>query len=258
MGFYLYLLVALGGAFGGFISTLAGLGSVITLYVLMEELGLPPDVANATNRLGIMAMCVTALPSFHKKGHLKLEKNWKIIVPMFIGALGGAFYAMEIDNQQFRAVFKYLLLVILVLVVLNPKKWTQETDPAHQLNWWFALPIFLLMGFYAGFIQLGTGIFFVVFLAMFAKYSLVDANGVKLAAFALYTIFIIIIFALNGLVDWWVGLSLAIGQGIGAYVAAQIATGYPKANVFVRYLLIFVIVMAIVKLFKLYEYLNIF
>ena len=254
MAFSLYLLAALGGVFAGFITTLAGLGSVISLYILMDVLGLEGDVANGTNRIGIMAMCLTALPSFHKKGHLKLEKSWKIIATIFVGAMFGFSLALTIGNEEFKSIFKYLLFAMLALVLLNPKKWAQDTVADHQLNWFIALPVFLIMGFYAGFIQAGTGVFFVIFLALIGKYSLLDANGIKLATFSLYTFVGIILFASAGKIDWGVGAALATGQGIGAYFTAKIATSYPKANVLVRYLLIVVIILAIIRMFELYTY----
>lgn len=249
----LYLLIALGGAFAGFIGTLAGLASVLTMYILIE-MGLDGDVANATNRVGILAMALMALPTFYRKGHLDIERSWPIIVTIFIGAIGGFILALNVDGEFIRKFFKYLLVIMLALVLTNPKKWIRKTNRKHQMNYALMIPIYLVVGFYAGFIQLGTGVFLVVSLALMGKYSLVDANGVKLSAFALYTSFGIVLFAMNGLINWEIGATLAVGQGFGAYVAARFATSYPKANSFVRYLLIVMLVVGIIKSFKLYEY----
>jgi len=250
----LYILVALGGTLAGFIGTLAGLGSVVSLYLLIDVIELDPAMANGTNRLGVMAMAVMALPTFHQKGHLDIKRSWPIILSIFAGAIVGFFLATNIDNQAFRDIFKYLLPVMLLLVMTNPKKWIQKTDPAHQLNYWLSIPIFILMGLYAGFIQLGTGVFLVVFLALVGKYSLVDANGVKLSAFALYTFFGILIFAFYQQINWYIGGILAVGQGVGAYISARFATTYPKANGFVRYLLMFVLIIAIVRMFNVHHF----
>lgn len=250
----LYALIALCGAFSGFVATLAGLGSVLTLYILIEVVGLDADIANGTNRIGIMAMTLMALPTFYKKGHLNLKKSWWIILSIFVGALGGAILAAQyVDNNDFKDIFKYLLLVMLVLVLTNPKKWIRVTDYNYEMSKWL-LPIFVLMGFYAGFIQVGTGVFLVVFLALAGRYSLVDANGIKLAAIALYTLACIAIFALENKINWQIGIVLAMGQGLGAYIAAKFATTYPKSNGFVRYLLIVMLIVAIVQMFELYAY----
>ena len=54
MEWYMYILVVLAGLVAGFINTLAGSGSLITLPLLMF-LGLPANVANGTNRISILA-----------------------------------------------------------------------------------------------------------------------------------------------------------------------------------------------------------
>lgn len=53
---YLYLLAAFGSLLAGFINTLAGSGSVITLSILMYVVGLPAKIASATIRFSILAM----------------------------------------------------------------------------------------------------------------------------------------------------------------------------------------------------------
>jgi uncharacterized membrane protein YfcA len=253
MSIELLAIVIIGGVFAGFVTTLAGLGSVLTLYILMEIVGMDGDVANGTNRLGIMAMALIAVPTFYKGGHLNLRKSWPIVTALVIGAVPGVFLAINIDNEAFKKVFRYLLIAMLMIVLIDPKKWIRDTDESHKMSYW-VLPILVVMGFYAGFIQVGTSVLLVVFLAIVGKYSLVDASGIKLTAFALYTAVCIAVFAYNGKIAWQYGGILAIGEGIGAYIAARVATTYPKANSIVRYLLITVLILAIVQSFKLYEF----
>lgn len=50
---YHYLIAVLGSALAGSINTLAGNGSAITLTILTELLGLPGNLANGTNRVGV-------------------------------------------------------------------------------------------------------------------------------------------------------------------------------------------------------------
>jgi len=51
------LLIAV-GTLTGFINTIAGGGSVIILPVLILFFGLPPNVANGTNRIGIIVQTI--------------------------------------------------------------------------------------------------------------------------------------------------------------------------------------------------------
>lgn len=57
------------GIAAGFINTLAGGGSLLSLPILIF-LGLPAAVANGTNRLAIMIQCLFAVAGFKRKGIL--------------------------------------------------------------------------------------------------------------------------------------------------------------------------------------------
>jgi len=59
-------LVLIVGVVAGFFNTLAGGGSMITLPLLIF-LGLPPSVANGTNRISIFFQTANANYIFHKK-----------------------------------------------------------------------------------------------------------------------------------------------------------------------------------------------
>lgn len=70
-----------GGLFAGIINTLAGNGSAITLTILTEVLGLPGNVANGTNRIGILAQGMASVRFFWKHNHQALERaRWWILI----------------------------------------------------------------------------------------------------------------------------------------------------------------------------------
>jgi uncharacterized membrane protein YfcA len=54
MEWYIYPIAVLGGFVAGIINTLAGNGSAITLSILTEVIGLPGNLANGTNRVGVL------------------------------------------------------------------------------------------------------------------------------------------------------------------------------------------------------------
>ena len=63
MEWYLALMVFGAGLAAGFINTVAGGGSSITLPVLVL-VGLPPNVANGTNRLAILLQSLVGVSTF--------------------------------------------------------------------------------------------------------------------------------------------------------------------------------------------------
>jgi uncharacterized membrane protein YfcA len=63
-----HFIIAFAGAFlAGIINALAGNGSVITLTVLTELMGLPGIVANGTNRVGVLMNSLGAMTGFAGK-----------------------------------------------------------------------------------------------------------------------------------------------------------------------------------------------
>ncbi len=244
---YIYLIAVMGGLIAGFINTLAGNGSAITLTILTELIGLPGNLANGTNRLGVMANSMMASWVFYRNGRLKLNRSLPYMIPLIVGAIIGVVAAIMVSNEQFKIVFRYLLILMLVVIVVKPSRWLRETDINARPNFWIAIPLFLALGFYGGFIQMGMGIFFLAAMVLGAKISIIESNGVKAFVIMLYTALVIAIFQWKELIDWEIGLILALGQLIGAWIAATFATRYSKADVFAYILVIIVVILAIVK-----------
>ena len=86
MDWWVYPVAIIGGFLAGFINTLAGNGSAITLTILMEFMGLPPNVANASNRVGIFSQSIVSTWVFNKKGKI----NWKASLPYIFSIFWGA------------------------------------------------------------------------------------------------------------------------------------------------------------------------
>lgn len=247
-----YLIAMIGGAFAGVINTLAGNGSAITLTILTELIGLPPNVANGTNRVGIFTQSVAGTYSFHKNGKLDLERAWKFIIPTIIGAIIGVIVATNVSNEQFLQVFRFLMVAMLFVILVKPKRWLKETNAKANHNLLWVIPVYLALGFYGGFIQMGMGVFYLASMVLIAQFSIIEGNAIKVFVVAAYTVLVLAIFQWKGLIDWKVGAVLAVGQTTGGYLAAQYASKFPSANVWVYRVLVFVVILAIVKLFNLH------
>lgn len=247
-----YLIALVGAFIAGSINTLAGNGSAITLTILTEVLGLPPNVANGTNRIGIATQSMAGAWVFWKNGLLDLRRSRLLIAMTLVGAVAGVIVATQVSNEQFKTVFSYLLVVMLVVILVKPKRWLRETDSNHTPSPWLMVPLFLGLGFYGGFIQMGMGIFFLAVMVLGARYSLMDANAVKSFIIAIYTLVVIAIFQWKGMIDWPMGLLMAVGQTVGGYLTAEFGSRFKKANQVAHVLLIVIVVVAIIALFDLH------
>lgn len=244
-----YLIAILGSALAGGINTLAGNGSAITLTILMGPLGLDPGIANGTNRVGVVGQSFASTYAFYRNGKLDIKKGWFPITVITIGAIIGVLVVTQVSNAQFKDIFRYLMVVMLFIILIKPKRWLRETDAQRRLPLWASIPVFLGLGFYGGFIQMGMGVFFLAAMVLAARYSIMDANVIKSFVVGLYTALALAVFAWQGLVDWKIGGIMAVGQMIGGYLTAHYASRFPQANEWAHRVLVVVVIGAILQLF---------
>lgn len=244
---YEIALCLIGGFVAGSMNTLAGFGSIITLNIYTEILGLPLTVANGTNRVNVFTQTSLGSYIFYKNGKLDLKRNYLYIAIIFIFSIVGVYIAANISNEQFKEVFKYLLLVMLPIILVNPKKWFIETNINHQPPKLVIILLSVFLGLYGGFIQMGMGIFFLFVFVFINKVNIIEANALKLSVISIYTVVLIYIFHSKGLIAWPLGLLLSVGQGLGGWITAKYASKSPYAEKIAYVLLIIVLLIAISK-----------
>jgi uncharacterized membrane protein YfcA len=251
LAWYLYLAVVAAGLVAGFINTLAGSGSLVTLPLLIF-LGLPANVANGTNRVGVLLQNVVGVGSFRQQNVLDIRGGLMLAAPAVVGSILGAQIAVNLDEQMMRRTIGALMIVMLVVILIRPRRWLEgRGEVLDGRPAWTQLLIFFAIGIYGGFIQAGVGIFLLAGLVLGAGYDLVRANAVKLLIVLCFTVSAIIVFLLNGQVVWGVGLILAVGNMLGAWVASRMAV--ERGAAFVRWVLIAVVVVSGAELLGVFE-----
>lgn len=249
MDINLFIIGLVGGAIAGGMNTMAGFGSIITLSILMELMGLPANVANGTNRMSIVFASALGAYTFHKNGKLDLIKGKWYFLFMFLGAMLGIYLALIVSNDQFKVIFKFLIIFLFLILLMNPKKLLREVSEDYQMPLYLSAPVFFALGIYGGFIQMGTGIFFLAAIVMLGRYTLVEGNAIKLFTVTAYTIIALYLFWREGLVDWSAGLAITIGQVIGTWFTARFASRYENANLWAYRVLLFIVVGVILHFF---------
>jgi uncharacterized membrane protein YfcA len=238
--------VPLVGFAAGFINTLAGSGSLLTLPILIL-LGLTANVANGTNRVGVVLQNIVAVATFRQRGVLPLAGSWKLILPSVVGAVIGAELAVDLDEGLLRRTIGVLMLVLLVVMVLKPERWIAEHAAPRAPRLLVEVPLFFVIGVYGGFIQVSVGLFLMAGLVLGAGYNLVGANALKNLIVLVFSAAALVVFVLNDQVQWTLGLLLGAGQAVGAWVAAHFAVR--RGAEFVRWAVIVITVAAAIALF---------
>lgn len=248
-----HLIIAFSGAFlAGMINALAGNGSVITLTVLTELLGLPGNMANGTNRVGVLMNSVGAMTGFAGKREIQYKKYWPFIVPVILGAIIGTFVATRVTHAQFMGVFRFLMLVMLVVILVNPQRWLIAQAKKSVLPRWLEWPVMLALGFYGGFIQMGMGVFYLAVLVLVARLPMIESNTIKALSVGIFTAVALGIFAISGQVTWSIGLIMGTAQFLGGWIAAHYASKVPGASKIAYGVLVVAVSLSIFKLFGLF------
>lgn len=248
-----HLAIAFAGAFiTGVINALAGNGSVITLTILTELLGLSGNVANGTNRVGVLLNAVGAMTGFAGKREMDYKRDLRYILPVILGAVIGIIVATRVTNEQFMGVFRFLMIVMLIVILVNPERWLISKAGKSLMPQWMEIPVMLILGFYGGFIQMGMGVFYLAVLVLVARLPMIEANTIKALSVGIFTLIAVIIFAFSGQVVWAIGLVMGAAQFLGGWLSAHYASKIKGASKVAYYILVIAVLLSVFKLFHVF------
>lgn len=243
----IYSLILFVGVIAGFINTLAGNGSIITLPLLIF-LGLPAQIANATNRVAVIVQSLVGLFTIKGSGNISKQELIFLITPCFMGSIIGALVAVSINQQYINIYLLILMVVVLFTLLFNSSEWLKQHSPdGRAVTSIKSLLMFFAIGFHGGFIQVGVGIFLLAGLVVGAGYSLAMANRLKILIVFLLTLPAFLLFWYYHQINWFWGILLAIGQAIGAYIASKFVNN-ANATKYIRWLIIVIILFSIAKI----------
>lgn len=222
-GFY-FLLLIVTGIIAGVINTLAGGGTNLTLPALMI-MGMPPEVANATNRVGVFLQNIVAWASFKQYDKVPQADVVPILIPTLVGGLLGAAAAAVAPSSYLKPLLFTAMISMTVIMLIRPSviavpEGTQPNRVKGTPSSWLWLTI---AGFYGGFVQAGVGFILITALAGSLRYDLVRTNALKVICVAAFTFLSLIVFIAQDLVWWVPGLVLAVGTMLGAHLAVRFA-----------------------------------
>lgn len=218
----LIVLLLVTGAAAGWLNTVAGGGSLLTVPALMWY-GLPADVANGTSRIAILAQGVTAVSGFRREKKLDLRLLSSVAAPNILGAMLGAYAATIIPNDVFKPVLVVALIAMAFSMFLKPETFEppQGSTPRHPREHRFGMLALFLAGLYGGFLQAGVGFVLLAVFASVLHIDLVRGNALKVALIFLYSLVVVAIFATRSKVDYTSGAILAVGHVVGAHAGVR-------------------------------------
>jgi uncharacterized membrane protein YfcA len=230
------------GLAAGFVNTVAGGGSVISLPVLVEIVG--ASVANGTNRVAILMQNMVGAVSFHRGGKVSWSLVKVILAPIVTGAACGAWVATLIPADAMKRIFGLVIVLVALSVLVRPSRWMGEGTPRLKEPW--RSLAFFGIGLYGGFVQAGVGFLVLAALVIGGGLGLVKGNAAKVVVILAYTPVTLLLFARASQVDVKAGLVLGAGNMTGALIASRLAI--TKGAGWIRWVLVFAAGAAAVRM----------
>lgn len=208
------------GVIASFLNSLSGGGSTISLPILIY-LGIPPTLANGTNRVAVLAGNVGSVLSLRKEGFLERGIFRQIALPVLLGAALGAYFAVQMNDTIFRIVLACAL--VFVVVASNLKSSVLQGKPVAQpfqagMGAWLA---FFGVGFYGGLIQVGVGFILIFVLTRFTGLDLIRVNALKGLVATLFIFTSTLVFIHAGLIAWPAAIAQSVGGILGGWIGGR-------------------------------------
>ena len=238
------LLIIASGLGAGFINAVSGGGAMLTVPALIF-IGIPPGIANGTNRVAVVVQNVVAIATYQHLGVSDHRTGFSLAIPATLGSFFGAFVSVRLDDSEFQTILGFVLLLLIGPILAEPRlnKKAAEWRQSFQSGWTSWL-IFFLIGVYGGLLQIGVGIFVLIALSVLKGFDLVLANSIKIEIVLCLTTLALLLFIAESKVDWPAGFILALSNSTGVSLGAR--WGVKKGEWWIRIVLTAtVIVMAL-------------
>ncbi len=215
------LIILIAGFISGFMNTVAGGGSLLTLPILIF-LGLPSSIANATNRVAIFTQNIFAVSGFRSKGLFHWPYSLWLGSSALLGAILGAKIAVDISGHLFNRILAAMMIAVVLWMVFNPSKPSKgDNEKISKKQYIIGSLVFFLIGIYGGFIQAGVGFIIMAALTNINGFSLVKTNSIKVFVVLIYTSAALLVFVYEDQINWVYGLTLAVGHACGGWFASR-------------------------------------
>lgn len=232
--------VVLVSAIAGAMNAVAGGGTLLTFPALIG-LGIAPLTANATSTVALWPGSASSFWGYRRE--LRGAQRWAVgfALPSLLGGAVGALLLLATDEETFSELVPWLVLGATVLfmgqgplgawlrrrpaaaagvgvgVEADRSDGTDRFPKARLLAFQF------LIGIYGGYFGAGAGILMLAALGLMGLTNIHRMNGLKNWGGLCMNAVAAITFAVSGLVNWPVALSMAIGAVGGGYLGSRTA-----------------------------------
>jgi uncharacterized protein len=247
----LLIWVALGiAAFGaGVVDAVIGGGGMVQLPALFAFMpGVAPPPLLGTNKLASAIGTTGAALQYARSSAVPWRTVAPCIAVAFVASLAGAYAVTLVPAEPLKMALPFILAALLVYTWASGagKEHAPKRSPAKAAA--IASSGSSAIGFYDGFLGVGTGAFYKLLFVRGLGFDFLRAAAPAKFTNVASNVGAVVAFALTGYIFWALGLFMAGANFAGGQLGARIALRY--GNDFIRYAFYVVVSLLIAKTFK--------
>ncbi|RDU65237.1 hypothetical protein CQA44_01435 [Helicobacter sp. MIT 14-3879] len=220
MAIYWYIILFIAATFGGLVGSLSGGAGMITMPLLLLS-GINPLYALATNKLQACVGSFTGAAHYYSQGLVDMRQTRVRIIISVIGASIGAISVQFVRVEILSKILPFVMIAIGLYFLLSPS--ISDKDRAKSPKQWLLLIACAGASFYGGLLGVGIGTIILSLLVGIGGYGLSRALGDSRWIVFSINVASTLLFIIGGNVLWLLGITMCVGQAIGARFGAKLA-----------------------------------
>lgn len=226
------------------VGVVTGSNSLVTVPV-MFQFGIEPKTAIATNMFGLTFMSIGATIPFLKKDAIDFKKLSPLVLITIIGSALGAILVGLISSKAIPVIVSISMIAVAVFTFWKRDAGVAKAENLSAKSLIIAYILSFLLAIYGGlysggYVTILTAVF-VAFLGMTFSEAIAGTKFINVFSSLIATI----IFMWQGLVDYKLGLILAVVMFIGAYIGAH--TVIKLNDVWLKRIFLFTVLLLAIK-----------
>ncbi len=215
--------LCIAGFVGAFVDSVAGGGGLITMPAYLLA-GIPPHFALGTNKFASTMGSLTATIGYARSSRINFRLLMAAVPMTALGAILGVTAVLKIPQD-----FLYPIITFAILIVGLYTCFKKDLGKVNLFTVITTKKIIsaslagFVLGFYDGFFGPGTGTFLIFIFIKFFRFDFINASGnAKLINFT-SNVTSLIMFALNGKINYAIGIPIACFMILGSLMGTKLA-----------------------------------
>jgi uncharacterized membrane protein YfcA len=230
----------------GVVNSIAGGGTLLTFPALLAVLeprygAAAAVVANATSTVALLPGALAGAWGYRRQ--MEAARRWLLLLvaPSFLGGVVGSLLVTRLDPSYFGEMVPWLLLTAATLFLYNtvmPRRKARPTEMDQPPRRAVAGLVLFQFGvaIYGGYFGAGIGILMLSALAMMGIGDINRMNALKVVLNSCINGISVIVFVVEGRVEWKYAVPMAVVSILGGYLGALFALRIPRQ--YVRWIVI--------------------